>query len=174
MNIIHQSELIAAYCHRNDKYGKKIYFDAHLVKTKTIAWELAKKIGWKMMDEIAAIAVLHDTIEDGYITEKTLKKLLNPFAPKHTAEWVACCVSQIARNPKKESYDEYIDRLISHSAPLMRDALLITKAADLICHITTEGHDSLKQRYHVALHKITVAYSDLRKPANDLLVQQLT
>lgn len=83
-------------------------------------------------------------------------------------------VSQIARKPKKESYDEYINRLISFNAPLMRDALLITKAADLICHITTEGQDSLKQRYHVALHKITVAYSDLRKPANDMLVQQLT
>lgn len=88
------------------------------------------------------VAALHDTIEDG---GETVRSLTSVFSPD-----VVRAVDLISRRKGEETYAEYIDRLASN--PLAR----AVKIADLLDHLDPSlprpaDYGSLKPRYEKAL-----------------------
>lgn len=173
MNLITQAAYIAAHAHRAQIYGDKCYFDGHLMPTAEIAGRIATSIKMSDPDAAITVALLHDIIEDKHATKSGLARALTVVSPKHNAEWIAECSSRLARDKKRESYEEYIQRLIDIPHPVLRTMVLVVKASDLICHITSGPPKSLEKRYHKALHKISIALPEATTALNQELLNRM-
>lgn len=91
------------------------------------------------------VALLHDSVEDGACTFEDISSAGLPSS-------VLLAVKVITRNPEKETYAEYIERVATSGNKLA----IQVKLADLqVNHARAAGHYAgLKKRYELALVRL--------------------
>lgn len=77
VKMINKAIKFATLCHANQmRKGTEIPYILHCLEAGTIASNLTHKEG-KLDDEVVAAAILHDTIEDAYVSYEALQELFN-------------------------------------------------------------------------------------------------
>ncbi|NMA74492.1 MAG: bifunctional (p)ppGpp synthetase/guanosine-3',5'-bis(diphosphate) 3'-pyrophosphohydrolase [Bacteroidales bacterium] len=75
--MINKAIEFATLCHANQaRKGTEIPYILHCLEAGTIAANLTNKDGM-VDDEVVAAAILHDTIEDAYVSYESLKEIFN-------------------------------------------------------------------------------------------------
>jgi len=148
---IEAAKKLAKFAHRGQttKAGHNYYWH-HIVPVMQIADE---RNGWSASimraEDVLVAAILHDTIEDTFVTKEYLEEYFGSF--------VAEVVDAVSRREVKmldgtelsrESYADFIERIASMEGSI-GDVAREVKIADLIHHLqdTSAISDSLVERY---------------------------
>lgn len=129
MEQVSVARAIAVIAHRFQKYGKRDYFNAHVLEVATETLRLTQGDS----DTLSA-AYLHDVIEDTDITWAELKKA-------GISNRVCIIVMELTRR-EDETYEEYIRRVKDSSFEARQ-----VKLADLTVNMRNKPRPELMKRY---------------------------
>lgn len=146
---IEAAKKLAKFAHRGQTTkAHQDYYQHHILPVAEIA---DSRLDWssKHAEDTIVAAILHDTIEDTFVTKAYLEE--------YFGEFVAKVVDTVSRRevelfgeetPKKETYADFIARIDSMGGSV-GDVARAVKIADIIHHLqdTRSISDSLVERY---------------------------
>lgn len=94
-------------------------------------------------DQGLLVALLHDSVEDGYLSERELARTFPP--------WVSDALEALTHK-ESETYFEYINR-VAEGPEIARQVKLSDLRVNIARSIES-GHPSLKNRYERAIEKL--------------------
>lgn len=96
--LINKAIEFATLCHGNQtRKGTEIPYTLHCLEAGTIAANMTNKEG-SVDSEIVSAAILHDTIEDAYVSYETLKEVFNEN------------IANLVKSQSEDKSKEWIDR----------------------------------------------------------------
>lgn len=96
--MINKAIEFATICHANQtRKGTEIPYILHCLEAGTIAANMTNKEG-TIDSDIVSAAILHDTIEDAYVSYETLKEVFNED------------IANLVRNQSEDKSKEWMDR----------------------------------------------------------------
>ncbi len=96
--LINKAIEFATICHANQtRKGTEIPYILHCLEAGTIAANMTNKEG-TIDSDIVSAAILHDTIEDAYVSYETLKEVFNED------------IANLVRNQSEDKSKEWMDR----------------------------------------------------------------
>lgn len=104
-----------------------------------------------------AAAVVHDCVEDGYITREEMARRLSEVASIAEVEAVMSLVSVLTHDPK-ESYEDYIERIFKYGGKAIE-----IKLADLRHNMQISRLESVEERDLKRMMKYVKAAFRLQK-----------
>lgn len=130
--LIHKAIEFATLCHANQtRKGTEIPYILHCLEAGTIAANMTNKEG-SVDNDVVSAAILHDTIEDAYVSYETLKEVFN--------ENIANLVKSQSEDKSKEWMDRKEDT-INFLKSNKRKAVEIATLADKLSNMRSICRD---------------------------------
>ncbi len=158
--MIHEAIQFATVCHRNQtRKGTDIPYILHCLEAGVIASSLTNEAG-VIDEEVVAAAILHDTMEDAFVTYETLVEVFN--------ERVAMLVQAQSEDKSKtwqERKEATIDFLRRNESPAVEMATLSDKLSNMraIAKEYAVRQDAMWEKFNAGKEKQQWYYTTLGK-----------
>lgn len=106
IELIVEAKMLSQDKHKNDKYGKKPYFDYHIMNVYNRVVEASQKLSETTRCKLSIVAVLHDVHEDHNVP---LKEIAEKFGDD-----IAEAVDAISFRKGHESREQYYKRVMKN------------------------------------------------------------
>lgn len=106
IELIVDAKLLAQEKHKNDKYGKKPYYDYHILNVYNRVVDASQKLSEITRAKLSIVAILHDVHEDHNVA---LEYIAEKFGDD-----ISIAVDAISYRKGKESREQYYKRVMNN------------------------------------------------------------